>query len=158
MSAHRSGRARNPRTDVYDVAVVGAGIVGAALARELSGHELTVALVEARADVGDGTSSEANGYEHCRLVDADEVYRHGPAHQPPGRPAPARGRLLLWTDSFVRLPKVTVRQDGRTVARRTLAWPAAPGRVFRVPAGLLDGVSTTGGPVRIGLDGARSGA
>ncbi|MGS2586486.1 NAD(P)/FAD-dependent oxidoreductase [Streptomyces hebeiensis] len=76
----------------------------------------------------------------------------------PTDPAPARGRLLLWTDSFVRLPKVTVRQDGRTVARRTLAWPAAPGRVFRVPAGLLDGVSTTGGPVRIGLDGVRSGA
>ncbi|MER5358473.1 NAD(P)/FAD-dependent oxidoreductase [Streptomyces sp. NPDC002785] len=129
-----------PRADVYDVAVIGGGIVGAAIARELSGYELTVALVEARDDVGDGTSkantailhtgfdakpgtlesrlvargyhllsayakatgipvehtgallvawnreeldalpglkekAEANGYEHCRIVDAGEVYR-----------------------------------------------------------------------------------
>ncbi|MER5358472.1 FAD-dependent oxidoreductase [Streptomyces sp. NPDC002785] len=70
----------------------------------------------------------------------------------PNDPAPARGRLLLWTDEFVRFPKVTVRQDGRTVTRRTLAWPAAPGRVFRIPSTVLDGVSDTGGPVHIGLD------
>ncbi|MFF3499532.1 NAD(P)/FAD-dependent oxidoreductase [Streptomyces sp. NPDC003247] len=69
----------------------------------------------------------------------------------PGDPAPARDRLLLWTDTFVRFPEVTVRQGGRVITRRTSAWPAAPGRVFRVPAGVLDGVSPTGGPVRIGL-------
>ncbi|MFJ8603840.1 hypothetical protein ACIREM_35065 [Streptomyces shenzhenensis] len=46
---------------------------------------------------------------------------------------------------------MTVRQDGRVLARRTLTWPAVPGRVFRVPSGLLTGVSPTGGPVRIGL-------
>ncbi|MFJ1656771.1 NAD(P)/FAD-dependent oxidoreductase [Streptomyces sp. NPDC088337] len=86
-----------------------------------------------------------------RLV-ADAPFRWvAPQVLRPGDPAPARGRLLLWTDEFVRLPKVTVRQDGRTLARRTLAWPAAPGRVFRVPAGLLDGFSPTGGPVHIGL-------
>ncbi|MFF2653898.1 NAD(P)/FAD-dependent oxidoreductase [Streptomyces sp. NPDC058045] len=127
----------------YDVAVIGGGIVGAALARELSGHQLSVALVEARGDIGDGTSkantailhtgfdakpgtlesrlvargyhllseyaeatgipvehtgatlvawndeelaalpglkekAEANGYRHCRLIDADEVYRSLP--------------------------------------------------------------------------------
>ncbi|MDQ8708082.1 NAD(P)/FAD-dependent oxidoreductase [Streptomyces sp. LHD-70] len=66
-------------------------------------------------------------------------------------PAPARGRLLLWTDEFSRFPKVTLRQDGRVVARRTLPWPAAPGRVFRVPDGILKNVSPTGGPVHIGL-------
>ncbi|AXK37153.1 FAD-binding protein [Streptomyces armeniacus] len=70
----------------------------------------------------------------------------------PYDPPPARGRLLLWTDEFVRFPRVTVRQDGRVLARRTLPWPAAPGRVFRVPSALLDRASATGGTVRIGLD------
>ncbi|MGW2261595.1 FAD-dependent oxidoreductase [Streptomyces sp. NPDC001780] len=128
-----------PHDDVFDVAVIGGGIVGAAIARELSGCDVSVALLEARDDVGDGTSkantailhtgfdarpgtlesqlvargyhllnayakatgipvehtgavlvawnqeeldalpglkekAEANGYEHCRIVDADEVY------------------------------------------------------------------------------------
>ncbi|WP_399881671.1 NAD(P)/FAD-dependent oxidoreductase [Streptomyces sp. BBFR51] len=128
---------------VFDVAVIGGGIVGAAIARELSGCDVSVALLEARDDVGDGTSkantailhtgfdakpgtlesrlvargyhllsayakatgipvehtgavlvawnqeeldalpglkekAEANGYEHCRLVGADEVYRSLP--------------------------------------------------------------------------------
>ena len=47
-------------TEVFDVVVVGAGIVGCAVARELSGlsHDgapLRVALVESRGDVGDAT-------------------------------------------------------------------------------------------------------
>ncbi|MFI9604476.1 NAD(P)/FAD-dependent oxidoreductase [Streptomyces sp. NPDC052043] len=89
--------------------------------------------------------------EGVRLI-ADAPFRWiSPQLLRPNDPAPARGRLLLWTDEFVRFPKVTVRQDGRTLARRTLAWPAAPGRVFRVPAALLDNVSSTGGPVHIGL-------
>ncbi|MGW3494831.1 FAD-dependent oxidoreductase [Streptomyces sp. NPDC001020] len=131
---------QRPRTDVFDVAVIGGGIVGAAIARELSGCDVSVALIEARDDVGDGTSkantailhtgfdakpgtlesrlvsrgyhllsayakatgipvehtgavlvawneeelqalpglkekAEANGYEHCRIIDADQVYR-----------------------------------------------------------------------------------
>ncbi|MEV6957700.1 FAD-dependent oxidoreductase [Streptomyces sp. NPDC051207] len=44
----------------YDVAVVGAGVVGCAIARRLARHPgLRVALVEAREDVGEG-SSKAN--------------------------------------------------------------------------------------------------
>lgn len=131
---------RRPRDGVFDVAVIGGGIVGAAIARDLSGHDLAVALLEARDDVGDGTSkantailhtgfdaepgslesklvargcrllgayagatgipvertgallvawtgeelralpalkkkAEANGYEHCRIVGADDVHR-----------------------------------------------------------------------------------
>ncbi|MFF3491963.1 NAD(P)/FAD-dependent oxidoreductase [Streptomyces sp. NPDC002795] len=46
----------------------------------------------------------------------------------PGDPAPARGKLLLWTDDFAHVPKVTVHQDGRVITRRTSPWPAAPGR------------------------------
>ncbi|MCL2653084.1 MAG: NAD(P)/FAD-dependent oxidoreductase [Propionibacteriaceae bacterium] len=39
-----------------DVVVIGAGVVGAAIARELSGYNLEVTLIEAKGDVGDGTS------------------------------------------------------------------------------------------------------
>ncbi|RDG37478.1 NAD(P)/FAD-dependent oxidoreductase [Streptomyces corynorhini] len=68
-----------------------------------------------------------------------------------GDPAPPRGRLLLWTDRLVRAPKVTVRQGSRTLNRRTVPWPAAPGRVFRVPWNVLRDVDPKGGPIRIGL-------
>lgn len=86
-----------------------------------------------------------------RLI-ADAPFRWvAPQILRPNDPAPARDRLLLWTDTFVRFPKVTVRQDERTVTHRPLAWPAAPGRVFRIPSGILDDVSPTGGPVHIGL-------
>lgn len=56
-------------TDPYDVAVIGGGIVGAAIARELAGRctegrPLRVALVEARADVGDGTSKANTAILH----------------------------------------------------------------------------------------------
>ncbi|MEZ0357575.1 NAD(P)/FAD-dependent oxidoreductase [Mycobacterium sp. SA01] len=48
----------------YDVVVIGAGIVGSAIARELSGHQLSVALIEARSDVGDGTSKANTAILH----------------------------------------------------------------------------------------------
>jgi glycerol-3-phosphate dehydrogenase len=48
----------------YDVAVIGAGIVGSAIARELAGSRLSVALVEAKADVGDGTSKANTAILH----------------------------------------------------------------------------------------------
>jgi thioredoxin reductase len=69
----------------------------------------------------------------------------------PGDGPPARNRLLLWTDTLVRVPKVVVRQDGRVVGRRTLPWAASPGRVFRVPAGILGHVDPKGGPVTVAL-------
>jgi glycerol-3-phosphate dehydrogenase len=49
---------------VYDVAVIGAGVVGTAIARELSGYQLAVALLESRADVGDGTSKANTALLH----------------------------------------------------------------------------------------------
>ena len=48
----------------YDVAVVGAGVVGAAVARLLSHHRLRVALIEAGADVGAGTSKANTAILH----------------------------------------------------------------------------------------------
>ena len=50
--------------DVFDVAVIGAGIVGSAVARELAGYELSVALLDARDDVGDGTSKANTAILH----------------------------------------------------------------------------------------------
>ncbi|MFD9663138.1 NAD(P)/FAD-dependent oxidoreductase [Rhodococcus sp. NPDC059968] len=49
---------------VHDVVVIGAGIVGSAIARELAGYELSVALLDARADVGDGTSKANTAILH----------------------------------------------------------------------------------------------
>ncbi|MGB3483604.1 MAG: NAD(P)/FAD-dependent oxidoreductase [Mycobacterium sp.] len=69
----------------------------------------------------------------------------------PGDPAPARHRLLAWTDKFVRVPKVVARQDGQVIGRRTLPWPAAPGRVFRIPSSLVDDADRKGGPVTVAL-------
>ncbi|MFE5173578.1 FAD-dependent oxidoreductase [Streptomyces sp. NPDC057651] len=49
----------------YDVAVVGAGVVGTAIARELARHpHLRIALLEASADVGDGTSKANTAILH----------------------------------------------------------------------------------------------
>lgn len=69
----------------------------------------------------------------------------------PGDPAPARQRLLLWTDTLVRIPKVVARQDGTVIGRKTLPWPASPGRVFRVPSSILDKADRRGGPVTLSL-------
>ncbi|MFF9019797.1 FAD-dependent oxidoreductase [Streptomyces eurythermus] len=53
-----------PRTP-YDVAIVGAGVVGCAIARELARHpRLRVALVEAQDDVGQGTSKANTAILH----------------------------------------------------------------------------------------------
>ena len=48
----------------YDVAVIGAGVVGCAIARELAGYNLRVALIEARNDVGDATSKASTAILH----------------------------------------------------------------------------------------------
>ncbi|WP_411112059.1 FAD-dependent oxidoreductase [Streptomyces sp. c-19] len=48
----------------YDVVVVGAGVVGCAVARTLARHPLRVALVEAANDVGDGTSKANTAILH----------------------------------------------------------------------------------------------
>jgi glycerol-3-phosphate dehydrogenase len=48
----------------HDVAIVGAGVVGAAIARELSRYELDVTLLEAGPDVGAGTSKANTALLH----------------------------------------------------------------------------------------------
>jgi glycerol-3-phosphate dehydrogenase len=51
-------------TAVADVTVVGAGVVGTAIARELVRHDLRVVLVDAAADVGTGTSKANTAIWH----------------------------------------------------------------------------------------------
>jgi thioredoxin reductase len=65
--------------------------------------------------------------------------------------APARNRVLLWTDTLVRIPRIRVLQDGQVIATKTLPWPASPGRVFRIPADVLNAVDFAGGSVTISL-------
>jgi len=55
--------------DLYDVAVIGAGVVGAGIARELSKYELKTLLIEKEHDVGCGTS-KANSALICTGFDA----------------------------------------------------------------------------------------
>src|SRR5262245_3519208 len=49
---------------VYEVAIIGAGVVGAAIARELSRYELSCVLIESGADVGVGTSKANTAIWH----------------------------------------------------------------------------------------------
>jgi len=50
--------------EIYDIAVIGAGAVGSAIARELSRYQLKVALIEANPDVGMGTSKASTAIWH----------------------------------------------------------------------------------------------
>jgi glycerol-3-phosphate dehydrogenase len=54
----------NDPAESYDVAVIGAGVVGAAIARELARYRLRVVLIEAAADVGTGTSKANTAILH----------------------------------------------------------------------------------------------
>ncbi len=51
-------------TQTFDIAVIGAGAVGCAIARELSRYHLNIALVEANPDVGMGTSKASTAIWH----------------------------------------------------------------------------------------------
>ena len=65
-----------------------------------------------------------------------------------GEPA-ARDRLLFWCDDFIVNPTVTLTQGGRDIAITRVPWPAAPGRIFRVPGKVLRNVDPRGGDVLI---------
>lgn len=88
---------------------------------------------------------------HLRLVAETPLRWIAPSILRTDGPAPPRGRFLLWTDEFVAAPTVVVRQQGREISRTRLPWPAAPGRVFRVPARILRGIDREAGPASVGL-------
>ncbi|CAN5841287.1 NAD(P)/FAD-dependent oxidoreductase [soil metagenome] len=108
----------NAPSEIRDVVVVGAGIVGAAIARALAGTALTVTLVEGRDDVGDGTSKANTALLHTgfdatpgtlesRLV-ARGYHLLGEYAAQTGIPIERTGALLVaWTDEEVdTLPKL----------------------------------------------------
>ncbi|MEX0168360.1 FAD-dependent oxidoreductase [Streptomyces sp. LMG1-1-1.1] len=64
MGVTRTGPLPTGPAAEYDVVVVGAGVVGCAVARALARHPLRVALVEAANDVGDGTSKANTAILH----------------------------------------------------------------------------------------------
>lgn len=52
---------------IYDVIIIGAGIAGASVARELSKYELKVALLEKEADVCFGATKGTHSIVHCGI-------------------------------------------------------------------------------------------
>lgn len=86
------------------------------------------------------------------LVVSDPICWVSPSRYAPGGPPPARDRLVAWVNRFIASPVVVVRQDGRQLARRRVMWPAAPGRVFRIPSDVLRSTNHAGGPVHISIE------
>jgi glycerol-3-phosphate dehydrogenase len=105
-------------TTDYDVAIVGAGDVGSAIARELARFDLRLALIEASGDVGAGTSKANTAILHtgfdakpgtleARLVARGHDLLLGYAEEV-GIPLERTGALLVaWTDGELRrLPAI----------------------------------------------------
>ena len=51
-------------TQTFDIAIIGAGAVGSAIARELSRYDIHVVLLESNSDVGMGTSKASTAIWH----------------------------------------------------------------------------------------------
>ena len=49
----------------YDVIIIGAGVTGCAIARELSRYDLSVAVLDRNQDIGEGTSKANSGIVHA---------------------------------------------------------------------------------------------
>jgi glycerol-3-phosphate dehydrogenase len=60
-------------SDQYDVIIIGAGVVGNSIARELSRYRLNICVLEKEQDVGMGTSSRNSGVIHSGIH-----YKPGP--------------------------------------------------------------------------------
>jgi glycerol-3-phosphate dehydrogenase len=63
--SRRPDRASMNGSDSFDIAVIGAGVSGASIARKLSSYDLAVALVEKECDVSFGTSKSNSGIVHA---------------------------------------------------------------------------------------------
>jgi glycerol-3-phosphate dehydrogenase len=119
----------------YDIAVIGAGVVGAAIARELSRHDLRCVILEAADDVGTGTSKANTAIRHTGFdakpgtLEASLLARGYPllsefAAQA-GIPVETTGALLVAWDEAQRaaLDQITVnaRRNGYTAIRPVTA-------------------------------------
>ena len=125
----------------FDVAVIGAGVVGAAVARALSGFELRTVLLEAGPDVGTGTSKANTAILHtgfdaepgsleARLV-ARGYALMGRYAEEVGIPVERTGACLVaWNDEeLARLPGIE--DKGRANGCRDLR-PVGPEELYRL--------------------------
>ncbi|HLO14057.1 MAG TPA: FAD-dependent oxidoreductase [Anaerolineales bacterium] len=118
-------------TQIYDIAIIGAGAVGSAIARELSQYDLNVVLLESNSDVGMGTSKASTAIWHTGFdakPDSLEAkllrrsYKLMESYMPEaGIPFERLGGLLIaWNqDQLDTLPKLfeKAHQNGETVVR-----------------------------------------
>jgi glycerol-3-phosphate dehydrogenase len=201
---------QGPELTTFDVAVIGAGLVGSAIARELLAFDLTVVVVEARDDVGDGTSkantailhtgfdakpgtlesrlvrrgyelltayaattaipvertgallvawtaeelatlphlrakADDNGYPHCELVDATEVYRQVPhlnGGALGGLTVPGESITCTWTTTLALATEARLRGAALLLDHRVTAVTVG------APSAELTTLHTSGGDVR----------
>lgn len=108
---------------VSDVVVVGAGIVGCAIARTLAGTDLSVTLIDARNDVGDGTSKANTALLHTGFDATPETLESrlvargyqllGEYAEQTGIPVEHTGAMLVaWTQEEVdALPKLLAKAE-----------------------------------------------
>lgn len=107
--------------DRFDVAVIGAGVVGCAIARELARFPVSTVVLDGADDVGDGTSKANTAILHCGFDSApgtleSRLVRHG--HRlltgyaaQVGIPLEPVGALLVaWDDEqLTTLPRLAVK-------------------------------------------------
>ncbi len=120
---------------VADVVIIGAGVVGTAIARTLAGYELSCVLVEAAADVGTGTTKANTAILHTgfdtvpgslesRLLRRGSGLLHDYARRA-GIPVERTGALVIaWSDEQeAALPGIEdkARRNGCTDVRRVAA-------------------------------------
>ncbi|MFE0642677.1 FAD-dependent oxidoreductase [Streptomyces sp. NPDC058877] len=123
MTVTRTGPLPSGGASEYDVVVVGAGVVGSAIARALARHPLRIALVEAANDVGDGTSKANTAILHtgfdarpgtleARLVREGHRLLTGYARET-GIPVEPLGALLIAWDEEQRaaLPRLAEKAE-----------------------------------------------
>ena len=120
-----------PPPAAADVAIIGAGVVGTAIARTLSRYDLSIVVVDAAADVGTGTTKANTAILHTGFDAApgsleSRLLRRGSAllrdyAAQAGIPVERTGALLVaWTAEQHRaLPEIAdkARQNGYTAIR-----------------------------------------
>jgi glycerol-3-phosphate dehydrogenase len=103
--------------NIYDIAIIGAGAVGSAIARELSRYDINVVLLESNPDVGMGTSKASTAIWHTGFdakpgsLEASLMHRSYKlmeSYMPEaGIPERIGGLLIAWNrDQLDTLPKL----------------------------------------------------
>ena len=95
--------------DSYDIAIVGAGITGCAIARQLARYEQSICVIEADNDIALGASKANGGLVHAGY-DPGTGNDEGPRERP-------RLRALLALVGRARLPLPPDGLDGTRLLR-----------------------------------------